>query len=301
MNVWINSLVIILYVLTIVVFLYQRHKDTSNLSFFYLVFVVALPFLGVLLLYMMRKPSNGRHRRHSNVAQEMRVDEDIAGFSQVLLQAHRFMTDDCTPLEGGLYLNQSAETREQLMALAGNKPDQFMEQLYLARANQDTEIVHYATTFIAEISRQYEKKAEALEKQLQLETENLPFLADYCDFMEDYLSKGFLSQQMEKLIRQDYEEILLRKAQLDGSGQDYERLLRNELALNAFDNIPHHLRLLSKLRPLEDVYLFYLEFYYKSGQYDAFHKAVSDFSSADLSLSPAIKEYFDFWSFEETH
>ena len=40
----------------------------------------------------------------------------------------------------------------------------FMDLLYLARLNEDSEIVHYATTFISEISSQYDEKLSAFEK-----------------------------------------------------------------------------------------------------------------------------------------
>ncbi|MFR4844929.1 MAG: hypothetical protein ACLUAO_04220 [Streptococcus sp.] len=43
-------------------------------------------------------------------------------------------------------MNKAKEARQQLMGLANNDPSHFMDLLYLARLNEDSEIVHYATT-----------------------------------------------------------------------------------------------------------------------------------------------------------
>ena len=49
--------------------------------------------------------------------------------------------EDIVPLEESLYLNKAKEARQQLMGLANDDPSHFMDLLYLARLNEDSEIV----------------------------------------------------------------------------------------------------------------------------------------------------------------
>ena len=81
----------------------------------------------------------------------------------------------------------------------------------LSSLNRGTiEIVHYATTFISEISSQYDEKL-VLWETFEKGEADFDLLTEYCDFMEDYLSKELLSKQMEGLLRKEYEERLLQK------------------------------------------------------------------------------------------
>ena len=165
-------------------------------------------------------------------------------------------------------MNKAKEARQQLMGLANNDPSHFMDLLYLARLNEDSEIVHYATTFISEISSQYDEKLSAFEKRFEKGEADFDLLTEYCDFMEDYLSKELLSKQMEGLLRKEYEERLLQKLSHGTTAKDLVRVIHNELALGLYDLAQKHLTQLSIKSNADDVYYLYLEYYYQTGQFD---------------------------------
>ena len=231
-----TSTVTLCYLLSID-FVYRIVRSgKTDLSIFYLIFPIALPFFGAGLIHMISKPNPGRHRRGQE-ASESKVKDLTIDFGNIdnFQRPKKLVEEDIVPLEESLYLNKAKEARQQLMGLANDDPSHFMDLLYLARLNEDSEIVHYATTFISEISSQYDEKLSILEKRFEEGTPDLDLLSEYCDFMEDYLSKGLLSKQMEGLLRKEYEERLLQKLSHGTTAKDLVRVIHNELTLGFYD------------------------------------------------------------------
>ena len=207
--------------------------------------------------------------------------------------------EDIVPLEESLYLNKAKEARQQLMELANNDPSHFMDLLYLARLNEDSEIVHYATTFISEISSQYDEKLSAFEKRFEKGEADFDLLTEYCDFMEDYLSKELLSKQMEGLLRKEYEERLLQKLSHGTTAKDLVRVIHNELALGLYDLAQKHLTQLSIKSNADDVYYLYLEYYYQTGQFDEFKNMIREMQGKQVVLSKDKQDLLNFWQGKE--
>ena len=174
-----------------------------------------------------------------------------------------------------------------------------MDLLYLARLNEDSEIVHYATTFISEISSQYDEKLSAFEKRFEKGEEDLDLLTEYCDFMEDYLSKELLSKQMEGLLRKEYEERLLQKLSHGTTATDLVRVIHNELALGFYDLAQKHLTQLSIKSHADDVYYLYLEYYYQTGQFAEFKNMIREMQGKQVVLSKDKQDLLNFWQGKE--
>lgn len=71
------------------------------------------------------------------------------------------------PLEEALVLQDKEVSRWMLMEIVSRAPAKFIDLLFLARQDEDTEVVHYATTLIAEISRQYDIRLQTLDKSIR--------------------------------------------------------------------------------------------------------------------------------------
>lgn len=195
----ITSILTVCYFLSIALVYKAIVSGKSDLTIFYLIFPIALPFFGAGLIHMISKPNPGRHRRGQEAAVGGKIKDLTIDFGNIddFQRPKELVEEDIVPLEESLYLNKAKEARQQLMGLANNDPSHFMDLLYLARLNEDSEIVHYATTFISEISSQYDEKLSAFEKRFEKGEADFDLLTEYCDFMEDYLSKELLSKQME--------------------------------------------------------------------------------------------------------
>lgn len=79
-----------------------------------------------------------------------------------------------------------------------------------ARMNEDVEVVHYAITAMVELSKEYDSKLQELERLHQISPEDPEVMEQYCEFMEEYLSQGLLEEQIERVQRQRYEQLLER-------------------------------------------------------------------------------------------
>ena len=155
----ITSILTVCYFLSIALVYKAIVSGKSDLTIFYLIFPIALPFFGAGLIHMISKPNPGRHRRGQE-AVGGKVKDLTIDFGNIddFQRPKELAEEDIVPLEESLYLNKAKEARQQLMGLANDDPSHFMDLLYLARLNEDSEIVHYATTFISEISSQYDEK-----------------------------------------------------------------------------------------------------------------------------------------------
>ena len=288
------------YLLSIAFVYRVVRSGKTDLSIFYLIFPIALPFFGAGLIHMISKPNPGRHRRGQEASESKVKDLTIDfGNIDIFQRPKKLAEEDIVPLEESLYLNKAKEARQQLMGLANDDPSYFMDLLYLARLNEDSEIVHYATTFISEISSQYDEKLSILEKRFEEGTPDLDLLSEYCDFMEDYLSKGLLSKQMEGLLRKEYEERLLQKLSHGTTAKDLVRVIHNELALGLYDLAQKHLTQLSIKSNADDVYYLYLEYYYQTGQFAEFKNMIREMQGKQVVLSKDKQDLLNFWQGKE--
>ncbi len=288
------------YLLSIAFVYRVVRSGKTDLSIFYLIFPIALPFFGAGLIHMISKPNPGRHRRGQETVGG-KVKDLTIDFGNIddFQRPKELVEEDIVPLEESLYLNKAKEARQQLMGLANDDPSHFMDLLYLARLNEDSEIVHYATTFISEISSQYDEKLSVLEKRFEEGTPDLDLLSEYCDFMEDYLSKGLLSKQMEGLLRKEYEERLLQKLSHGTTAKDLVRVIHNELTLGFYDLAQRHLTQLSIKSNADDVYYLYLEYYYQTGQFAEFKNMIREMQGKQVVLSKDKQDLLNFWQGKE--
>ena len=111
-----------------------------------------------------------------------------------------FVTQDASeqivPLEDALLLNQPGVRRELIMDVLNDDPGEYMELLKKARMNDDVEVVHYAITAMVELSKDYDYRLQQIERRYARQPEDPAVLAEYCDFLEEYLEQGILEAQM---------------------------------------------------------------------------------------------------------
>lgn len=114
-------------------------------------------------------------------------------------------------LEEALIVNEPELRRELIMNVLNDNPEEYVELLKQARMNEDVEVVHYAITAMVELSKEYDSKLQELERLHQISPEDPEVMEQYCEFMEEYLSQGLLEEQIERVQRQRYEQLLEKK------------------------------------------------------------------------------------------
>ena len=175
----------------------------------YLMFpVIFVPFWGVLcVLFLHVQICAGADNVRQADVEKLKVKEE--------LYKNMFVSQDTreqiVPLEDALLLNEPGVRRELIMDVLNDDPGEYMELLKKARMNDDVEVVHYAITAMVELSKDYDYRLQQIERRYARHPEDPAVLAEYCDFLEEYLDQGILEAQMEQLQRRQYIQLLQKR------------------------------------------------------------------------------------------
>lgn len=140
--------------------------------------------------------------------EKLRVNEEIY---KNMFPAMEENDRDVVPLEEALLLNDSSRRRELIMNVLNDNPGEYVELLKQARMNEDVEVVHYAITAMVELSKEYDYRLQKIEKKYTNDPDDPVILEEYCDFLKEYLSQGFMEKQMEQIYRNQYTQLLLKQ------------------------------------------------------------------------------------------
>ena len=124
--------------------------------------------------------------------EKLRVNEEIY---KNMFPAMEENDRDVVPLEEALLLNDPSRRRELIMNVLNDNPGEYVELLKQARMNEDVEVVHYAITAMVELSKEYDYRLQKIEKQYTNDPDDPVVLEEYCDFLKEYLSQGFMEKQ----------------------------------------------------------------------------------------------------------
>ncbi|WP_219967808.1 hypothetical protein [Streptococcus gordonii] len=268
-----------------------------QLPFFYIVFPIALPFLGYILLWglnrSIRKDESDLSLVQGDFEEWFDVD-DTQKMSRV--ESAYDHVEEIIPLEEALVLQDKEVSRWMLMEIVSRAPAKFIDLLFLARQDEDTEVVHYATTLIAEISRQYDIRLQTLDKKHQENPSDYRILAEYCAVLAAYLQKNLVTKRMEEVLRKDYSHLLEKKLQQKEQLSDYVKLIENELLLKRYESVEKYLNTISQKWPQqEEIYMLYLRYYFETRQGERLEELVEAIKNGSIYISKANRERLAFW------
>ena len=275
-------------------FLIKTNK--VNLPLYYMVFAVALPFVGILFL-MVAAGAEAKNAKglvgteeESNPARKSFEDDDYS------INAQEDLTD-LISLEDALLLKEAATSRKLLLDIIGQGPEEFLDLLYLARLSDDTEVVHYATTVIAELSRQYDLQMMELEKDYLADPENPQLLDAYCHLLSDYLGKNLVTEQVAQLTREEYAGLLAKMVKEAPTVENYIALIENDLELKRYQEVEKNLALAKKEWPRhEKIWLLQLHYYYQMKKGEKIGELVKSIKEENIYISAENRALVEFWS-----
>ena len=117
--------------------------------------------------------------------------------------------ESVVPLEDALTVSAADVRRRLMMDILRSDPDPFYGLLEEARRNNDTEVVHYAATAMAELGKKYDTRLETYEKLHRESPEDLGIMRDYCTCLRGYLELGMLRGLALSVRRNTYITLLL--------------------------------------------------------------------------------------------
>lgn len=268
-----------------------------QLPLFYIVFPIALPFLGYILLWGLNRSVQKDESDLSLVQGDFEEWFDVDDTQKMSrVESAYDHVEEIIPLEEALVLQDKEVSRWMLMEIVSRAPAKFIDLLFLARQDEDTEVVHYATTLIAEISRQYDIRLQTLDKKYQENPSDYRILAEYCAVLAAYLQKNLVTKRMEEVLRKDYSHLLEKKLQQKEQLSDYVKLIENELLLKRYESVEKYLNTISQKWPQqEEIYMLYLRYYFETRQGERLEELVEAIKNGSIYISKANRERLAFW------
>lgn len=164
----------------------------------------------------------------------------------------RESTASTVPLEEALLLNTPEQRRKLILSVLTDDPVRYYDLLQQARMNDDSEVVHYAATAMAQISKQADATLQRYAKQYAADPQNAELQADYAAQLERALELGLAQGRAAELQRGQLEQLLQKQWNRE---QNYAlgcRLARVQLELKKYDAAEQTLAWLVRRWPVRE-------------------------------------------------
>lgn len=170
-------------------------KKSKRLPSAYGLIVFCIPFFG-LLSFLLVWFQEWRHqgRKMEIPLDAVRVEENLY---KKFIQEDIEDANQVIPLEEALFINDAAKKRQMMMSILHENPKKNINLLKMAQSSDDVEVIHYATTSILELQKDFEAQLQSAKKAYEshLSPEHLE---DYIGLLEEYLESRLISEAVLK-------------------------------------------------------------------------------------------------------
>ena len=205
------------------------------------------------------------------------------------------------PLQEALLMNDGRTRRELIMDILYHDTGQYVEVLQKAKLNDDVEVVHYATTAMVELQKDYEaelvRRREAFEERKESEERRRA----YADVLEAYIGSGLLEGNVKRVRQEEYCDLL--KYMIERSKEDEK--LQRELYRKRFDQLLALGRLQEVLESalyvterwpdMEDGYLFQIRLAVEKKEGSEVRRLIGLLEEKGIYLSADARKIVAFW------
>lgn len=281
------------HLLICAVFFLLMRRGILKVPSYVLPFLVFVPFWGclcVVVLHLHLKTHEGSAMQIP--LEKFRIEDEV--FKSLSLETVR--ESNVAPLEEVLMLAPSDVRRRMMLDILNDAPDRYTDVLLQARGGDDTEVVHYATTAMAEMSKQHDLQLQHFENAYNAEPENVQILEAYIGFLEEYLSHGFAQGRAEKIERNQLAKLLERLWNREKSMDAGLRLSRQLMILGESSKAREVLDEMIALWPArEEPRLLKIECLALMGEGEALRENISRAREEGVYFSAQGDEKIAFW------
>lgn len=191
------------------------------------------------------------------------------------------------PLEEAIAINDPQARRKLMLESLYENPAEYIDILMVARDNDDMETVHYASTTISKIQRDFQMRIQELAVSIQNESKNISLLDEYIETMQAYIDSNILEDYLLKRQRTIYDNILEQRIALGGNNKKallYS--LKNHIALRNYQSAVEKSLILRALYPQdENVWIETIRLYVESTDLPSLKKVVNQMNEHDINWS----------------
>ncbi len=262
-----------------------------------MVFVLAvlIPVWGLLCLMILEMRSRGRQEIREEVGiEKLKINDEI---HKSILMEEDPAEDKVVPLEEALLINDPSLRRELMMEVMYSNPDDYVEQLQQARMNDDTEVVHYAVTALAELQKDYDLRFQELQHRMEEFPDNGEILEEYLELLAQYLDSGLLEGNARELQLRNYSNLLGDKLRRDGDNlRLYEKKIQADLMSGEYNQAYEEIKRVMDLWPKnEKGYLFLIQYYAAVKNREGITETLMMLERRNIHLSAEGRGVVRFW------
>ncbi len=200
------------------------------------------------------------------------------------------------PLEDALIMDDPSVRRSVMLDVLMSDSRDYMPVINQARMNDDVEVVHYATTAMVELSKEYELRLQQFSADYAENPDKEGLLDDYIDFLEQYISSGMIQGQLLEIQRNTFIQLLNVKLLKNPSIDDYERLIRAYFVTKQFSKADTALGTMEQLWPSDErVWILRFRPYVETGAGQKVKEMIRTVKESGEYYSRNIKDVVNFW------
>lgn len=260
--------------------------------------VFLVPVFGFSCLLFLEWESRGDQESKKEIGiEKLKINDDI---HRSILMEEDPARDLMVPLQEALLMNDASTRRELMMDILYDDVGEYVEVLKNARMNDDTEVVHYATTAMVELQKDYETKLQKQKEAFALE-EDAGLLDEYIQTLEKYVESGLLEGNMLKNRRLELCGLLERKlTQRKEEGHEelplYCKKFEQDCALGEYEDALRMADAAIRLCPQqEEGYLMKIRHGVMTKNPEQIGTVIGLLENNKVYLSPAARRTVDFW------
>lgn len=258
--------------------------------------VLFVPVWGVVcvLLIHFQLMISGKRSAELGV-EKLRINEEI--YRSFVVSGGE--SANTAPLEDVLLLDSARERRSQMMSLLNDDPAQHLELLRQASMSTDVEVVHYATTAMSELNKEYDFRLQQAEKRYGDSPDDPEALDGYLNVLGDYLSKAMAPERIQRIQRGQYATLLEKRQSTRPTLENGAELVRQLLLLGDMDRAGEVLAQLRKRWPKEQqVWLLELETAARTRDGEQLRLVLRRAEEEQIYLGAQAREMLRFWKGE---
>lgn len=257
--------------------------------------VCLIPVWGFVCLVFLELRTRGKQEPWEEVGVEkLKINDEI---HRSILKEEDPAENRIVPLEEALLINEPSARRELMMEIMYERPEAYVEQLKEARMNDDTEVVHYAVTALAELQKEYDLKFQELDWELEKDPENEEAKERYLKVLERYLASQLAEGNARLLKLRRYSEIL--EAKLDSEGEDLSLRVKKvnaDLQIREYEAAWEGIGvILERWDRQETGYLLMIQYHAAVSDRAGIDRALAMIERKNIYLTPEGRAVVEFW------
>lgn len=288
---------IIAHIVLCVVYRLIRHLPFfEKANTFPAVMVYVLPFFG-FLMWMTESLmiGSGRQDEKSVAMEKLKVtDAKYRRFSTDISENDSVMV----PLEDALVINEPKLRRLLLLDILRKNPEEYLNILERAKASDDVEVTHYATTTLLEIQSQFEQRLQEYQSEYPMNKKDRDFLLEYSACLKQYADSGLIDGTVLTMQQETLLDVVSAMMKLKSTNRE-DAFLYVETALNLkkYEDAKRVLDKISSEREESEVWnRLAVRYYWEMGQTEEKDKILEEIANSNMYLTKEGKEWFYFWS-----